>query len=163
MEEKLYNEIRQLLRKGMSYKDIALEMELTESIVRRVAKSIKDTNYYYENGNPIFKIFGNNYNGYYNVNFSASVSSATPGVVAIGLYEDGVLIPDTVREVTIAAADDYETISFNRKLKVCPRGNTSITVGSVASVPTPSTPATPIVTQIPIITNATFNLSRSNT
>ena len=42
MEEKLYNEIKQLLRKGMSYKDIALEMELTESIVRRVAKSIKE-------------------------------------------------------------------------------------------------------------------------
>ena len=42
MEEKLYNEIRQLLRKGMSYKDIALEMELTESIVRKVAKSIKE-------------------------------------------------------------------------------------------------------------------------
>ena len=110
----------------------------------------------YENGNPIFKIFGNNYNGYYNVNFSASVSSATAGVVAIGLYEDGVLIPDTVRRVTIDAPDDSETISFNRKLSVCPRGNTSITVGSVP------TPATPIETQIPIITNATFNLSRSN-
>ena len=116
----------------------------------------------YQNGNPIFKIFGNNYNGYYNINFSASVSSATAGVVAIGLYEDGVLIPDTVRAVTIGAADDYETVSFNKKLKICPRGNTSITVGSVASVPTPSTPATPIVTQIPIITNATFNIARAN-
>ena len=113
----------------------------------------------YENGNPIFKIFGNNYNGYYNVNFSASVSSAT---AAIGLYEDGILIPDTVRAVTIGAADDYETVSFNRKLKICPRGNTSITVGSVPSVPTPGTPETPIVTQIPIITNATFNISRTN-
>ena len=88
----------------------------------------------YENGNPMFKI----------------------------LYEDGILIPDTVRAVTIGAADDYETVSFNRKLRVCPRGNTSITVGSVSSVPTPTTPATPIETQIPIITNATFNLSRSN-
>lgn len=116
----------------------------------------------YQNGNPIFKIFGNNYNGYYNINFSASISSATAGVVAIGLYEDGVLIPDTVRAVTIGAADDYETVSFNKKLKICPRGNTSITVGSVASVPTPSTPATPIVTQIPIITNATFNIARAN-
>ena len=93
----------------------------------------------YENGNPIFKIFGNNYNGYYNANFSASISS-----------------------VTIGAADDYETVSFNRKLRVCPRGNTSITVGSVPSVPTPTTPTTPIETQIPIITNGTFNLSRSN-
>lgn len=116
----------------------------------------------YQNGNPIFKIFGNGYNGYYNVNFSASISSATAGVVAIGLYEDGVLIPDTVRAVTLAAADDYETVSFNKKLRLCPRGNTSITVGSVASVPTPTTPATPITTEIPIITNATFSISRSN-
>ena len=84
------------------------------------------------------------------------------GVVSVGLYEDGILIPDTIRAVTIAAADDYETVSFNRKLKICPRGNTSITVGSVPSVPTPSTPTTPLETEIPIITNATFNLSREN-
>jgi hypothetical protein len=116
----------------------------------------------YEEGSPLFKIFGNGYNGYYNVNFSASISSATAGVVAIGLYEDGVLLPDTVRAVTLAAADDYETISFNRKIRLCPRGTSTITVGSVPSVPTPTTPTTPIVTQIPIITNATFNISRAN-
>jgi hypothetical protein len=114
----------------------------------------------YQNGNPIFKIFGNNYTGYYDVNFSATVSSATAGVVAIGLYEDGILIPDTVRAVTIAAADDLETVSFNRKIKICPRGNTSITVGSVPSVPTPTTPATPIATEIPIIVSGTFNIAR---
>lgn len=117
----------------------------------------------YQDGNPIFKIFGNGYTGYYNVNFSASVSSATAGgVVAIGLYEDGILIPDTVRAVTLAAADDYETISFNKKLRICPRGTSSITVASVPAVPTPSTPATPVTTEIPIITNATLNISRSN-
>lgn len=116
----------------------------------------------YENGNPIFKIFGNGYTGYYNVNFSATVSSATAGVVAIGLYEDGVLIPDTVRAVTLAAADDYETVSFNRKLRICPRGTSSITVASVPSVPTPTTPATPVETEIPIIVAGTFNISRTN-
>ena len=116
----------------------------------------------YQNGNPIFKIFGNGYNGYYNINFSASISSATAGVVALGLYEDGVLIPDTIRAVTIDAPNDYETISFNKKIRVCPRGTTNITVGSVPSVPTPDTPTTPIETEIPIITNATFNISRSN-
>ena len=115
----------------------------------------------YQNGNPIFKIFGNGYTGYYNANFSASISSATPGVIAIGLYEDGVLIPDTVRAVTIAAADDYETISFNKKIRVCPRGTTNITIASVPSVVTASDPTTPIDTQIPIITNATFNLART--
>ncbi len=80
----------------------------------------------YSNGNPNFKIFGNGYTGYYDVEFSASVSTADAGVVAIGLFQDGVLIPDTVRAVTIAAADDYETISFDKKLRVCPRGTTNI-------------------------------------
>ena len=116
----------------------------------------------FENGNPIFKIFGNNYNGYYNANFTATVSSATAGVVAIGLYEDGVLIPDTVRAVTLDAADDFETISINRKLRICPRGTSSLTIQSVPVVPTPTDPTTPITTQTPIIVAATFNLSRTN-
>ena len=116
----------------------------------------------YQNGNPIFKIFGNGYTGYYDVNFSASISSATAGVVAIGLYEDGVLIPDTVRAVTLAAAGDYETVSFDKKIRVCPRGTTNITVQSVPSVPTPTDITTPITTQIPIITNATFNVKRTD-
>ena len=116
----------------------------------------------YQDGNPIFKVFGNGYTGYYNANFSASISSATAGVVAVGLYEDGILIPDTIRAVTLAAADDYETISFNKKIRVCPRGTTNITIGAVSSVVTPSDPTTPITTQIPIIVSGTFNLSRSN-
>ncbi len=116
----------------------------------------------YQNGSPIFKLFGNGYTGYYNVNFSASISSATAGVVAIGLYEDGILIPDTIRAVTLDAPDDYETVSFNKKIRICPRGDTTITVGSVPSVPTPTDPTTPIATVIPIITNATFSISRSN-
>ena len=114
----------------------------------------------YSNGNPNFKIFGNGYTGYYDVEFSASVSTATAGVIAIGLYQDGVLIPDTVRAVTIDAADDYETISFDKKLRVCPRGTTNISVRSVDTVPTPSDPTTPITTEAPIITNATFSISR---
>jgi len=53
----------------------------------------------YQNGSPLFKITDKNYTGRYEANFSATISSATAGVVAIGLYEDGVLIPDTVRGV----------------------------------------------------------------
>ena len=116
----------------------------------------------YQDGNPIFKIFGNGYTGYYDIDFSASVSSATAGVVALALYEDGIIIPDTIRAVTIDAADDYETISFNKKLRICPRGDTSITIASVPSVVTPTDITTPIETEIPIITNATFNISRKN-
>lgn len=41
MDEKLINEVKQLLRKGMSYKDIALEMEIQESTVRHVVKKLR--------------------------------------------------------------------------------------------------------------------------
>ena len=115
----------------------------------------------YENGSPNFKTFGNGNTGYNNATFSATVSSAMAGVVAIGLYEDGVLLPDTVRAVTLAAAGDFASVSFDRKDKICPRGTTSFSVGSVPSVPTPTDPTTPVVTQIPIIVAGTFNLSRS--
>ena len=116
----------------------------------------------YSNGSPIFKIFGNGYTGYYDASFTATVSSATAGVVAIGLYEDGILIPDTVRAVTLAAADDYAVVSFDKVLRVCPRGTSNITVGSVPSVPTPTDPTTPVTTEIPIIVAGTFNLRRTN-
>ena len=117
---------------------------------------------YYSNGNPNFKIFGNGYTGYYDVEFSASVSTANAGVVAVALFQDGVIIPDTIRAVTIDAADDYETISFDKKLRVCPRGTTNISVQSVPSVPTPTDATTPISTTQAIITNATFSISRLN-
>ena len=116
----------------------------------------------YSNGNPNFKIFGNGYTGYYDVEFSASVSSATAGVVAVALFQDGIIIPDTIRAVTIAAADDYETVSFDKKLRVCPRGTTNLSVQSVSSVPTPTAATTPIATTQAIITNATFSISRLN-
>lgn len=79
-----------------------------------------------------------------------------------GLYEDGVLIPDTVRVVTLAAAGDFESVSFNKKLRLCPRGMTSLSVQSVPSVLTPTDLTTPIETQTPIIVSATFNIARSN-
>jgi hypothetical protein len=82
--------------------------------------------------------------------------------VAIGLYEDGVLIPDSVRAVTLAAAGDVASVSFNKKMRLCPKGMTSLSVQSVPSVVTPTDPTTPIVTQTPIIVAATFNIAKSN-
>ena len=116
----------------------------------------------YQNGSPLFKIRGGGYTGRYEINFSATVSSATEGVVAIGLYEDGVLIPDTVRAVTIASADDVATVSFQKILKLCPYLNTSLSVQSVPSIVTPTDPTTPIDTEPPIIVAGTFNIQRNN-
>lgn len=116
----------------------------------------------YQNGSPLFKILGKGYTGRYRINWSGTISSATAGVVAIGLYEDGVLIPDTVRAVTLAAADDFETISFNKLLKLCPYATTSLSVQSVPSVATPTDTTTPIETEAPIIYSGTFNITKAD-
>lgn len=116
----------------------------------------------YENGNPLFKVFGNNYNGYYNANYSFTISSNTPGVIALGLYENGILISDSVIAVTIDAAGDFETISFDRSIRICPRGDSSIVLASVPFVPDPLEPGVSIETEIPIIVAGSFKLSRKN-
>ena len=41
MDDKTIIELKQLLRKGMSYKDIAAEMEITEATVRHIIKKLR--------------------------------------------------------------------------------------------------------------------------
>lgn len=114
----------------------------------------------YQNGSPLFKILEDKYTGRYFATFSATISSAVAGTIAFGLYIDGILIPDTVRAVTLAAADDLATISFSRELPICPRSTTTLTVQSVPTVATPTDPTTPITTEIPIIVAGSFRLGR---
>lgn len=112
----------------------------------------------HEEGSPLYQILDG---GYYDISFNTNVSSATPGVVAIGLYQDGVLVPGTTVSSTITAAGDVENLKFRKIKRVCCRGNATITVASVPSVPnyTDLTGAG-IDTQTPIIANANFIIKR---
>lgn len=98
--------------------------------------------------------------GLYEIDFNATVSSATAGVVAFGLFSNGELIPGTLMGETLAAADDYANIGTNKKIKVCCNGDANISVRAIPVVPTPSDPTTPIDTQIPIIASANFSITR---
>ena len=107
-------------------------------------------------GSPLFKILEG---GLYEVSFNANVSSATAGTVALGLYQDGVLIPGTTVITTIATAGDFMNVSFDKLIQVCCRGDANLTVASVPSVLTGTTaPGTPTDTEIPIIQNANFSI-----
>ena len=109
-------------------------------------------------GSPTYKILEG---GLYEVTFNANVTSATAGVVALGLYIDGVLAPGTTVIETIATAGDYSNVAFVKKLKICCRGDATITVASVPSVLTGATlPGTATDTQIPIIQNTNFSIAR---
>lgn len=98
--------------------------------------------------------------GQYKINFNATVSSATAGVVAFALFNNGEMIPGTLMAETLAAADDFANIGISKEIKVCCKGNANISVRAVPTVSTPTDPTTPIDTQIPIIVNANLVIDR---
>lgn len=107
-------------------------------------------------GSPIYKILDG---GLYEVSFNANVTSATAGTVALGLYQDGVLIPGTTVIAEVATAGDYYNVSFDKLIKICCRGDASLTIQSVPNVITGATlPGTPVVTEIPVLQNANFSI-----
>lgn len=109
-------------------------------------------------GSPLYQLLQC---GYYDVTFKAVVSSATAGAVALGLYEDGILSPGTLTAETLATAGDATTLTFTKTIQVCGRGNTTISVGSVPSIPDFTNLTGPGVdTQTPIIASANFKIER---
>ena len=107
-------------------------------------------------GTPIYKILEG---GLYKVSFNTNVTSSVAGTVALGLYDDGVLVPGTTVLAQIATAGDYVNVSFDKLLKICCRGNATLTVASVPSVLTgAATPGTATVTEVPTIQNANLSI-----
>ena len=81
-------------------------------------------------GSPLYKILEG---GIYEIDLSATLTSATAGIVALGLYQDGILIPSTISAETVTAGG-LANISFNKKIRVCCKADTTLTIASVPSV-----------------------------
>lgn len=112
----------------------------------------------HDEGSPLYKILDG---GIYEVSFNANVTSATAGTVALGLFQDGILIPGTTVIAEVVTAGDYYNVSFDKLIKICCRGDATLTVASVPSVLTGATlPGTPTVTEIPVIQNANFSITK---
>lgn len=112
----------------------------------------------HNDGSALFSILGC---GIYEVTFNSNISSNTAGNVALSLFADGVQVPGTEMNATIDTAGDWENVSFDKKIRVCCRGNVSLTVNSLPTT-TFSGSGTPVVTdtQIPIIKNAEISITR---
>ena len=109
-------------------------------------------------GSPIYKLLDG---GLYEVSFNANVTSATEGTVAIGLFQDGVLIPGATAIAEVATAGAYYNVSFNKRIKVCCRGDATLSVASVPSVLTgAAAPGTATATEIPVIQNANVSITK---
>lgn len=114
----------------------------------------------HDQGSPLYKLLDG---GVYEVSFNANVTSATAGTVALGLFQDGILIPGTTTIAEIATAGDYVNVSFDKLIKVCCRGDATLTIASVPSVLTGATlPGTPVVTEIPVVQNANLSIIKKS-
>ena len=95
--------------------------------------------------------------GIYEIEFNANVTSATAGAIAFGIFTDGIKLNGGEADTVIAAPGDYENISIKKYVRVCGRGNVTV---SVNSLPTVVYDETTTDTQIPIIKNANIIVRR---
>ena len=95
--------------------------------------------------------------GIYEIDFGTNITSATTGVVALAMYQNGVKINGTEMDETIATANSWTNVSRSKRIRVCGKGSLTITVQSVPSV---NVSGTATATEIPTIKNANIILRR---
>ena len=108
----------------------------------------------YNNGGSNFTIIGG---GLFEVSFNANVTSATTGQVALALKTNGSDIEGTEVDTQVTTANSYRNVAFTKLIRVCPRVNTTISVGSLPAMGG-VTPA--VVTQIPTVKDANLTIRK---
>lgn len=112
----------------------------------------------YMNGGSDFTIIGG---GTFKVSFNANVTSDTAGIVALALKTaTGTDVEGTEMDAEITTAGNYVNISFTKLIRVCPRVNTTVAIGSLPSTITGTTTPTITETQIPVIKDANFIIEK---
>lgn len=112
----------------------------------------------YMPGGSDFTIIGG---GTFKVSFNANVTSDTAGTVALALKSaTGTDVEGTEMDATIATVGEYTNISFTKLLRICPRVNTTIAVGSLPATITGTTTPTTVVTQIPAVKDANLIIEK---
>ena len=105
---------------------------------------------------PLYKLLDG---GVYEVSFNANITSATVGTIALALFQDGQIVQGSTVIAEVATAGDYYNVSFDKLIKICCRGDATLTVASVPNVLTGATlPGTPTVTEIPVVQNANLSI-----
>lgn len=109
----------------------------------------------YMNGGSDFTIIGG---GTFKISFNANVTSATAGQVALALKSaTGTDVEGTEMDAEITTPDVYTNISFTKIIRLCPRVNTTLAIGSIPAIGS-VTPA--VVTQIPTIKDANLIIEK---
>lgn len=112
----------------------------------------------YMNGGSDFTIIGG---GTFKISFNANVTSDTAGIVALALKTaTGTDLEGTEMDAEITTVGNYTNISFTKLIRICPRVNTTIAVGSLPATITGTTTPVSTATQIPVIKDANFIIEK---
>ena len=112
----------------------------------------------YMNGGSDFTILGG---GVFEISFNANVTSDTAGIVALALKTGtGTDVEGTEMDAEITTAGNYVNVSFTKLLRICPRINTTIAVGSLPSTITGTTTLTNTETEIPVVKDANLIIKK---
>ena len=69
----------------------------------------------------------------YRITFNANVTGATAGLIEIGLKENGTAVVGASAN-EVVTPNEYQNISFTKLIRLCPRENVTLTIGSFAAV-----------------------------
>ena len=112
----------------------------------------------YMPGGSDFTIIGG---GTFQVSFNANVTSDTAGLVALALKSaTGTDVEGTEMDAEITTPGNYVNVSFTKLLRICPRVNTTIAVGSLPATITGTTTPTSEVTEIPVVKDANIIIEK---
>ena len=109
-------------------------------------------------GGSDFTIIGG---GLFKVSFNANVSSDTAGLVALALKTStGTDVEGTEMDAEVTTPGNYINVSFTKELRICPRVNTTIAVGSLPATITGTTTLVSTATEIPVIKDANLIIEK---
>lgn len=112
----------------------------------------------YNPGGSDFTLIGG---GTFEINFNANVTSETAGIVALALKTaTGTDVEGTEIDTEITTPGNYENVSFTKIIRVCPRVNTTIAVGSLPATITGTTTLTNTDTEIPVVKDVNFIIEK---
>ena len=87
-------------------------------------------------GTSQYTILGNgncNQPSVYEITFNANVSGATAGSIEVGLKENGTAVVGASANAVVTP-DEYTNIAFTKEIRLCPRENVTLTIGSFNAI-----------------------------
>lgn len=95
--------------------------------------------------------------GIYDISFDSNITSATTGIVGLAIFANGSQLAGAEADENITTANNWKNVALNKKIRVCVRGNATITVRSVPSI---LVAGVATATQIPSTKNANLSIEK---